>query len=191
MKKCNTCNTTKDESFFHKRKASKDGLAAKCKTCCKSYRKKYYDSNRTKAIEYSKRYDAENKERVRRRNNLRYLKNKDKIREKERAKRELEPSGVYKITFKDSGKYYIGCSKSIHSRWNSHLRVLRRGIHENSKVQEQFDLYGEESMLKEIIIQVPYEKLISTEEEIISKNIENELCLNHVRHGHHTHRKFA
>lgn len=39
MKHCNTCNTTKDDSEFHKRKASKDGLAARCKDCQREYDK--------------------------------------------------------------------------------------------------------------------------------------------------------
>ena len=40
MKKfCNTCETEKDASEFGKRKASKDGLAAKCKACQKAYDK--------------------------------------------------------------------------------------------------------------------------------------------------------
>lgn len=37
MKHCNICNTTKDDSEFHKRKASNDGLAARCKSCQKEY----------------------------------------------------------------------------------------------------------------------------------------------------------
>ena len=37
MKHCNTCNTTKDDSEFHNRKASKDGLAARCKLCQREY----------------------------------------------------------------------------------------------------------------------------------------------------------
>jgi hypothetical protein len=37
MKHCNSCETTKQESEFHIRKASKDGLSAKCKSCAKAY----------------------------------------------------------------------------------------------------------------------------------------------------------
>ena len=37
MKRCNTCATDKDESAFHIRNASKDGLSAKCKMCAKAY----------------------------------------------------------------------------------------------------------------------------------------------------------
>lgn len=39
MKKCNSCDTDKHESEFGKRKASVDGLSAKCKTCQNVYDK--------------------------------------------------------------------------------------------------------------------------------------------------------
>lgn len=37
MKHCNICNTTKEDSNFHKRKASIDGLASRCKSCQREY----------------------------------------------------------------------------------------------------------------------------------------------------------
>lgn len=37
MKYCNTCKTEKELSEYHARKASKDGLSPKCKSCAKSY----------------------------------------------------------------------------------------------------------------------------------------------------------
>lgn len=37
MKHCNTCATDKPKSEFHTRKASKDGLSAKCRSCAKAY----------------------------------------------------------------------------------------------------------------------------------------------------------
>ncbi len=39
MKYCRTCEQEKDDSDFGKRKASLDGLSAKCKTCQKVYDK--------------------------------------------------------------------------------------------------------------------------------------------------------
>jgi len=39
MKYCGICEQEKSESEFHKRKASKDGLSSKCKTCQKVYDK--------------------------------------------------------------------------------------------------------------------------------------------------------
>lgn len=40
MKTCKTCGEDKAEEEFHKRAASSDGLAAKCKTCQREYDKK-------------------------------------------------------------------------------------------------------------------------------------------------------
>lgn len=37
MKFCNTCSAEKGDSDFHKRKASIDGLAARCKSCQREY----------------------------------------------------------------------------------------------------------------------------------------------------------
>lgn len=39
MKKCGICKTNQDDSNFHKRKASIDGLSAKCRGCQKAYDK--------------------------------------------------------------------------------------------------------------------------------------------------------
>jgi hypothetical protein len=44
MKHCNTCTTEKDNLDFHKRAASIDGLAARCKCCQKVYDKKRADN---------------------------------------------------------------------------------------------------------------------------------------------------
>lgn len=39
MKHCNTCNTNKSDDQFHKRAASVDGLAARCRDCQRIYDK--------------------------------------------------------------------------------------------------------------------------------------------------------
>lgn len=39
MKHCNSCDTDKPKSEFHIRRASKDGLSAKCLTCARAYDK--------------------------------------------------------------------------------------------------------------------------------------------------------
>ena len=59
MKYCNTCETRKKEDKFNKRKASKDGLAARCKTC-----QKVYDKARAKdpAREEARRVYAQTEE---------------------------------------------------------------------------------------------------------------------------------
>ena len=56
MKHCNNCNTEKKDCQFHKRKASIDGLAARCKECQKKYDKaRANNTNRVLArLAYSK-----------------------------------------------------------------------------------------------------------------------------------------
>lgn len=50
MKLCKKCNNEKCESDFHKRKASKDGLAHICKECQREYdRARLHDPKRMKA----------------------------------------------------------------------------------------------------------------------------------------------
>ena len=59
MKYCSTCEEKRDESRFHKRAASNDGLAARCKTC-----QKVYDKARSKdpAREEARRIYAQTEE---------------------------------------------------------------------------------------------------------------------------------
>lgn len=56
MKHCTHCNTTKENSEFHKRSASIDGLSAKCKECQRAYDKaRANNPNRVAArCEYAK-----------------------------------------------------------------------------------------------------------------------------------------
>ena len=44
-------------------------------------------------------------------------------------------SGIYKITNKVDGKFYIGSSKNLHKRWLSHRSELRRNHHCNQHLQ--------------------------------------------------------
>jgi ribosomal protein S27AE len=66
MKLCRTCNTEKDDSGFHRRKASPDGLAARCKKCQSKYDKARANlPRRVKAREAYKQTDRGKKAHVR------------------------------------------------------------------------------------------------------------------------------
>lgn len=56
MKLCRSCNTEKEDKLFHARKASKDGLSAKCRACQSEYDKaRANDPKRVKArADYAK-----------------------------------------------------------------------------------------------------------------------------------------
>lgn len=91
MKTCNSCAKEKHSSEFHKRKASKDGLAAKCRDCQREYdkaranlphrveaRKEYQKTNAYKEShlkanrKYSKLHGYENTKKYRERNEKKY-----------------------------------------------------------------------------------------------------------------------
>lgn len=40
---------------------------------------------------------------------------------------------MYKICNLNNGKFYIGSSKNIESRWNDHIFRLRNNTHENKE----------------------------------------------------------
>ncbi len=53
-------------------------------------------------------------------------------------------SGIYKITNKITGKFYIGSTKDIDKRWYDHKRELQLNIHKNPKLQHSWNFYGED-----------------------------------------------
>jgi DNA-binding PadR family transcriptional regulator len=52
-------------------------------------------------------------------------------------------SGVYQIRNVHSGRVYIGRSRTIHTRWLSHLDALTKGVHSNENLQSDWETYGE------------------------------------------------
>lgn len=53
-------------------------------------------------------------------------------------------SGIYKIINVDNKKVYIGSAVDLHARIGAHMRMLRRGVHINVKLQRAWDKYGAE-----------------------------------------------
>jgi hypothetical protein len=60
-------------------------------------------------------------------------------------------SGVYRITCRPTGKFYIGSSADIQSRWNAHRSDLKRRDHDNHYLQRAWDKYGEADFLWEVV----------------------------------------
>lgn len=54
-------------------------------------------------------------------------------------------TGIYAILNIQNGMMYIGRAWSIHSRRLDHWRTLRKGLHHNTALQSDWNLYGEES----------------------------------------------
>lgn len=53
--------------------------------------------------------------------------------------------GIYKITNLVNGKFYIGSSLNIKNRWNTHIKKLNNGNHENQYLLNAFNKYGVEN----------------------------------------------
>lgn len=76
-------------------------------------------------------------------------------------------SGIYVIRNKSNGKIYIGSSKNIRSRVNSHYSALRRGAHCNRHLQGAWDQYGENNFEDKILERCETDKLLEREQHWI------------------------
>jgi group I intron endonuclease len=59
--------------------------------------------------------------------------------------------GIYLIKCNSENKVYIGQSKNIKKRYNSHIIKLRKNNHENLYLQDVFNKYGENDFTLEIL----------------------------------------
>lgn len=64
-------------------------------------------------------------------------------------------SGIYAIIHRDSGRWYVGQSKSIEKRWRVHRIDLRRGSHHSILLQRAWDKYGPDAFDFEVLILAP------------------------------------
>jgi len=55
--------------------------------------------------------------------------------------------GIYKITNKKTGDFYIGKSVDVTRRWEQHTNELEKGKHANKKLQAMFNKQGQNVML--------------------------------------------
>lgn len=76
-------------------------------------------------------------------------------------------SGVYCITTPNGSKY-VGSTKRLNQRWNEHKSGLRRGCHENSRLQRAYEVHGD-GLCFEILQLCAEEERLSVEQEWIDK----------------------
>lgn len=72
--------------------------------------------------------------------------------------------GIYKISFKNTDKVYIGQSLNIETRWNSHLSELKNNKG-SIKLQEAYRIYGIDKL--QIILECDIAELDLAEKEAI------------------------
>lgn len=60
-------------------------------------------------------------------------------------------SGVYRILNTVTSECYIGASRDIEARWDSHRRSLNKQKHHSKKLQDSWNCYGANQFLFEVI----------------------------------------
>lgn len=175
-KTCTKCGETLPATteYFYKSKYS-DGLTSQCKKCKCTVVKGYYQKNKEK----NKEYYEKNKE---------HLKEKNKEHKKAIYKEWIAqlPAGTYRIINTENGRPYIGQSSGYSRRWSTHKSALRRNKHDNKQLQEDYNTYGEEAFIFEVIEELPCD----TPEEVLREK-EQEEIKKHLREGKDTYNRFS
>ena len=132
---CKRCAEEKPltAEYFYRRTASKSGFGYNCKVCKKQHRTHHRGRD---AKDLRKRPP-----------------NKDRSKQKQymRLWRAEQPAGMYKITNTESEKIYIGVTSQIRQRWSNHKSHLKKRIHRNAAMQEDYDNHGVNSFKFEIL----------------------------------------
>lgn len=77
--------------------------------------------------------------------------------------------GIYKITNRVTGEYYIGQSMQLCNRWGQHILLLHKKKHHSLRFQESFDLHGFPAFVFEVLEIVPRAELEKREAEYIER----------------------
>lgn len=82
----------------------------------------------------------------------------------------LSVPGVYEIVNSKNGKKYVGQSENISKRWKEHKKELNCGKHHSCTLQEDWNIYRQESFSCRLIsIEHDKDKREELEDEIINK----------------------
>lgn len=134
MKVCSKCKVEKELTEFGKRKATKDGLQYKCKSCEKEYR----EQNKESIKEYKKEWYQRNKEIVNERTKEWYKQNKEyekeyrkqnKKRRNERKRERRKTDSLYKM--------------KVNLRTRTYQAFKNKGYSKNTKTQEMLGVSWE------------------------------------------------
>jgi group I intron endonuclease len=73
-------------------------------------------------------------------------------------------SGIYEIWNDVTGDFYIGQAKDIEYRWRDHWWTLQRGRHDNPRLQNAFNKYGQRHFVFFVLEECPVSNLDVQEE---------------------------
>ena len=83
-------------------------------------------------------------------------------------KKKSPQSGVYCIENTKNGKLYIGSSKNMYQRLHIHRCYLNNNSHQNQKLQNSWNKYGEDNFICYSLEQCNFEELTSREQYYIN-----------------------
>ncbi|PKG24682.1 NUMOD3 domain-containing DNA-binding protein [Niallia nealsonii] len=88
--------------------------------------------------------------------------------------------GIYMITNKINGNFYVGSSNDFKVRWKTHRNKLNAGTHHSIHLQRAWNKYGEESFEFAGIIELPNDKDILHEKEqtFLDQHYGKQYCYN-------------
>jgi group I intron endonuclease len=93
-------------------------------------------------------------------------------------------SGIYCIKNNIKNKKYIGCSIAVNKRWKSHFEDLIRNKHPNKKMQEDFNVDGEDNFVFIYLESCKVQQFSEREEFYISLyDSKNDICGYNTRGG--------
>lgn len=87
-------------------------------------------------------------------------------------------SGIYKITNKHNGRFYIGSTKNLQSREKEHWRLLRRREHHNENLQRDVDELGIDTLEWSVLETCPADRLLTTEQVYLNQYVGSKDCYN-------------
>lgn len=85
-------------------------------------------------------------------------------------------SGIYKIYWPISGRFYFGQSRNLHGRMRAHISDMSRNLHQNEVIQNSFNKYG----LPEFhcVAFCPRSYLDDVEQLFLTLHMKNKKCCN-------------
>ena len=87
-------------------------------------------------------------------------------------------SGIYRIVCKANGDYYYGSAKNIWKRWSNHKSALRRNVHVNCRVQNNWNKYGDAAFRIELTEKVSVDLLLEIENKYLKEHVGKPHCMN-------------
>ena len=72
--------------------------------------------------------------------------------------------GIYSITNRATGDWYVGQSRNIEKRWRKHRNALNRGNHPVPRLQSAWNTYGSEAFVFDVVAVCSIDELDALEQ---------------------------